>query len=90
MSRQDDKPIQGESEHRVLNFGAVRVHNRHIQGGRQTGRACGVCERELEGFMALSPVGDKTDEVASGDGVDKEGDPALAPGDRDDPRGYDY
>ncbi len=90
MSGQNDKPIQSTGQHRVLNFGAVRVHNRHLQSGRQTGRGCGVCEGELEGFMALSTGRDKSDEMAPGDGANEKGDSSLAPGDRNDTREYEY
>ncbi len=77
MSRSDDVTVQGESGDRVLNLGAVRVHNRHLRSGISSSAACQVCSNGLEGAMETVRPRDKADEVAPSDGADEKEDPAL-------------
>jgi len=81
MPRQDDGVVQSEGGDRVLNLGAVRLHNNHIQSGQSTDHGCAVCGEGLEGAMASAGPRDTRDEVAEGDGADEEEDPALSFGD---------
>ncbi len=78
--KQDE--IQKDSVLRVLDFGAVWVHNNHIQSGFKTARACAMCTKGLDGayapFESAKPVGEPV-AVSTGDGDDKAGDPPSAP-----------
>lgn len=84
MQRQTDEFVPDESGDRVLNFGQVRVHNRHIQSGKLTSPTCAMCVDGLESAIApietfRAPSG--TVELASGDGANKDGDPSPSSGD---------
>ncbi len=74
MPGSNDKDIQGEGGDRMLNFGAVRVHNNHLQGGRTTGRGCLVCSEGLEGALSPIPEAEDKPEVVESDGGDEKGD----------------
>ena len=84
MPGSNDQSIQGPSDHRLLDFGAVRVHNRHLQGGRAESRGCNICSSGLEGVMPEIPKAEVKVEVAESDGGDAEGNAAPPPSD-----GYD-
>ncbi len=86
MPRQDDELVQGEGDHRVLHFGAVRVHNNHLQSGRTSSRGCPVCSEGLEGFMPSVPSVEVNPEVDASNGGDEERDPTPSSGSWDDPR----
>ena len=76
MSEEVVYGFQGESGDRMLSLGSVRIHNRHVSGGRKSGSGCRICEGGLEGALApVTPVPAKEDEVAKGDGGDKKDDP---------------
>ncbi len=69
-SGQGGVPSQGEL--RVLDFGAVRLHQRHIQGGRRTVSECRLCEEGLAGISQVverkpAPVEAKVAEDHGGD-----------------------
>ncbi len=79
MQEKTESTVQGEGGDRRLLFGAVRVHNAHLQGGRTAVVGCGVCSQGLAGAMgqiAQERTGDKPVEVAPRDGADGEGDSA--------------
>ncbi len=84
MPRSNDVVIQGESSDRMLNFGAVRIHNRHLQEKLPSSISCPVCGEGLEGVMA--PLGPRNApaEVVEGNGTDEEEDPAFPPSGRND------
>ena len=70
-------PVPLASRDGVLRFGAVRIHNAHLQSGKLTRDACGVCSEGLEGAVAAPPKVEepaKADEVAEGGGDHEEGD----------------
>ncbi len=81
MQRQEQDEIQKDGPVRMLNAGAVFVHNNHLQSGFRKASRCPVCSEGLDG--AYSPIEsskpvDKPDGVPAGDGVDKAGDPPPA------------
>ncbi len=82
MQRQESEAVQKHGDVRMLDVGAVLVHNNHLQGGFRTSRACGVCSKGLAGAYAslekTQPVGKPTG-VSEGNGKDKEGDAPSAP-----------
>ncbi len=78
MSRQDDESVQGPGGDRVLNFGAVRVHNGHLQSGRTVTVGCLICSEGLEGALATPPPPAEEPEVVKSNGGDESGDPTLA------------
>ena len=80
MPRQNDVLVQSEGGDRMLSFGAVRVHNGHLQSGRKVVRGCDICTQGLEGAMAPDATFEEKPEVAESDGGDEEDDPALASG----------
>ena len=80
MPRQDDQFVQGEGDDRRLSFGAVRVHNGHLQSGRRVTAGCIICVEGLEGALAEVTPPKRPAEVAEGDGADEEEDSALASG----------
>ncbi len=74
MQRSIDGNVQGQSAEWRLSFGAVRVHNSHLQGGKSRQQGCGICEKGLGGAMAKiegEGKSDSEDEVVEGDGVDE-------------------
>ena len=76
MQGSNDRTVQNPDLGRVLNLGAMRVHNNHLQSGIQTIIGCAVCVKGLEGAMAAveaKPV-DESVGVDEGDGGDEEGD----------------
>lgn len=82
MQKQNERLIQGTSGSWNLSFGAVRIHNAHLQGGRGVGANCPVCNEGLGGALAPTPAREKpdtVDEVDKGDGTDKEGDTTPPP-----------
>lgn len=85
MQRPDDGLVQSPGGDRVLRFGAVRLHNGHIQSGRAHLHGCAICSSQLEGALeTVAPV--QKPKVAESDGGDKEGDTPLAHSDGPDPR----
>jgi len=84
MSGQSKVAIPVEGVSRVLDYGAVRVHDSHIQGGQRTSLSCRLCGEGLAGLVApveAERAGDSGDAVAEGDGADKKGDAASPSGD---------
>lgn len=82
MSGSIDKPVSRASGDRVLDFGAVRIHNNHIQSGQTTRTACAVCGQGMEAVFSTPqevPARDTPDEVVPGDGDDKTGDAPPPP-----------
>ncbi len=82
MQKQNDLVVQGSGQHWMLSFGAVRIHNDHVQGGRRTITGCSVCEEGLGGALAATTRVEKPldgEKVVEGDGADKEGDAASPP-----------
>ncbi len=80
VSGQDASSVPGESGDRRLSFRAVRVHNSHLQKGKQTTLRCGVCEQGLE--SALAPIAVERvaeDEMVEGDGTNEGKDAAPSP-----------
>ncbi len=81
MQRQEPSEIQSGGVVRLLNAGAVFVHNNHLQSGLRKTRSCGLCTTGLAGAYAAvkekQPV-DKEDGVPKGDGADRDGDPAYS------------
>ncbi len=82
MQKPDVELVPAESGERRLNFGAVRLHNSHLQSGLKNKQGCGLCSQGLEGIT--SPVmeakrPDPKPEVDQGDGGDAERDPAPSP-----------
>ncbi len=74
MQREAEGSVSSEGVEWRLSFRAVRVHNNHIQAGRQQIGGCGVCGQGLAGAMApVEEVAkpDSKDEVVEGDGVDE-------------------
>ena len=84
MQRPNDESVQSEGDYRVLNFGAVRIHNGHLQSGKRTTLGCRVCQKGLEGVMETPARREKPAEVAPRDGGHEKDDPALAHGSGDD------
>ncbi len=83
MPRQNDESVQSKGQHRVLNFGAVRFHNGHLQSGDTFTRGCNVCQEGLAGAMEEveeKPVAAEPAEVAESDGSDEKDDSSLAYG----------
>ncbi len=78
MSRPDDNSVQSPGRDRVLRFGAVRIHNGHLQSGRQVTNGCPVCTEGLESALAAVAAPEREAEVDKGDGGDEEDDAALA------------
>lgn len=87
MQGQDKGQVQESSVYGRLNLGAVRLHDRHLQGGFRKAVGCPVCEEGLDGAIAKvemrRPV-DKPDGLAKSDGTDEGGDSAPPRGDRPD------
>ena len=89
MSGPLDSVVQSESAGRMLSFGAVRVHNLHLQGGRSYRKDCRICGEGLDGALeeaAWQPT--EGPEVAESDGADEEGDAASSLGDG--PSGWEH
>ena len=78
MQRSNDESVQSPGGDRVLKFGAVRVHNGHLQTGVSTTRGCSVCSQGLEGVMEAVAESEKEPEVVKGNGSDSEDDAPLA------------
>lgn len=81
MSGQTDSGVSFEGTDRVLDFGGVLTHNRHIQSGRKIVSSCGVCTEGLEGALEAVPQVVPEAALAEGDGDDeKEGAPPPSGG----------
>ncbi len=74
MSGSSDELIQAQSDDRVLDFGAVRFHNAHLQAGQRKKIGCRICGEGLESAMAVieKAAVDPQVAVAEGDGANEE------------------
>lgn len=80
MQKQDEITVRGEGADWLLSISAVRVHDRHIQGGRANVRSCGICQEGLGGAMAEDATyAAKEPELVEGNGSDEKEDPAPSP-----------
>ena len=85
MSRPYDELVQSARDDRVLHFGPVRVHYRHIQGGRLNVSWCPICSGGLEGVMAEDAQAIKALGMAESARADAKRDAALASRSWEDP-----
>lgn len=73
VPRSVDGALQGEGGDRMLNFGAIRTHNLHLQNGQRVRAGCGGCGEDLEGVLEdVEESGKRTDPVVQGGGIDEE------------------
>lgn len=65
--------VQNARGARVLNFGALRIHNVHLQSGRTDSRGCRVCSEGLASVLAkVEDGGSREPPVAESGGTDEE------------------
>ncbi len=76
MQRSEQDEIQKDGPVRMLNAGAVFVHNRHLQSGFKKAVRCQLCSKGLDGayetIVETKPVG-KGDGVPESNGDDEKG-----------------
>lgn len=85
MSRQTKVSLYPASEHRILNFGAVRLLNDHVSGeNRHSPERCRECKAALGRLVTRlpeAPSGDSGDEVDQSGGADEEKSASSPPDD---------
>ena len=82
MPEQNDSSIQSQGASWRLSFGAVRVHNSHLQSGRGSAPGCSVCSQGLVGLMAEDAPREKPsdeNEVDKSDRTDEKEDSTSPP-----------
>lgn len=91
MQGPDEVIVQDARGDGVLRFGAMRVHNLHLQGGVAKAKTCALCARGLESILAKGEgIPAPATKVAEGDGGDQEDDTASSSGDWADPERLEY
>lgn len=84
MSGQNPQFIQDASRGRLLDFGPIRAHNRHVQNGRSSSSRCQICSEGLAGLATKTETIGPFIRVAESDRGDEEGSASSAPGSESD------
>ncbi len=82
MPGEKQSEVQSYSEERSIDYGAVRIHDDHLQSGLRKVKRCRLCSEGLGGFYAPPREAQSVDEkpgVVKSGGADEKEDAALAP-----------